>query len=145
VNGRRDVEHARQILDAENLAFVLVRDGDVLSRGTEQGVVELLATVDSLGAKVGGASLADKVVGKAVALIVAHFGLREVDTRIASVAARDYLAARSIPLRADTIVPTIVNRRRDGSCPMELLTVPVDDAAEGVAKLRAFFAARDGV
>lgn len=137
-----DLELARQTLDAEDLAFVLTRDGEILSRGTERGVVELLATVDALGSRAEGASLADKVVGKAVALIVVHCGIRAVDTRLVSASAREFLSAHAVPLRADTTVPTIVNRRADDACPMEKLTLPLMNAAEGVAQLRAFFAAR---
>ena len=62
-----DLSQARQLLDSAKLAFVLVKDGQVIASGDDYGVRELLAAVDRLGPLARGASLADKIVGKAVA------------------------------------------------------------------------------
>ncbi len=79
--------------------IVVVRDGKVIATGEDYGVRELLATVDRIGPEVGGASLADKVVGKAVALIVVYSGIRAVDTRVASEPAVRLLNLQGIPSR----------------------------------------------
>lgn len=138
-----DLERARQKLDADQLAFVLVRNGEIIATGAESGVIELLATLDRLGGATRGASLADKVVGKAVALLVIHFGIVGVDAGLASQAAVDFCARNNLPLRARLVVPQILNRRNDGPCPMERLTTKLTDAGGGVAALRAFFATRE--
>lgn len=137
-----DLDAARRMLDAEKLAFVIFKGGQEIARGAHDGVGELLAAVDRLGADVRGASLADKVVGKAVALVAAHAGIRAVDTPLASQAAVLVLQAHQIALRAETIVAHILNRRGDGVCPLEKLTQPLDEPAAAVAKLREFIAAR---
>jgi hypothetical protein len=137
-----DLELARQTLQAESLAFALVRDGTLIASGKDYGVRQLLAATERLGTAIRGASLADKVVGKAVALIVAHSGIREVDTTIASEGAVALLKGRGIPLHVRTVVPFIRNRRGDGLCPMEQTTLPYDDPAIGVARLREFIVAR---
>ncbi len=135
-----DLTLARETLDTGHLAFVLVCEGHVIASGQERGVATLLAAVDRLGADVCGASLADKVVGKAVALIVAHTGIVAVDARLASDTALSFLRARGIPIHCDQSVPQILNRRGDGPCPMEKLTQAHDDPAEGMARLREFVA-----
>jgi hypothetical protein len=137
-----DLTQARQLLETENLAFVLVKGGKVLATGDDYGVRELLASVDRLGPLARGASLADKIVGKAVALIVVHAGIRAVDTRVASESAVKLLKSHGVPLHTATIVPQILNRRGDGPCPMEKATTPFEDAGLGIAKLREFIAAR---
>ena len=137
-----DLLQARELLAAENLAFVLVQQGRVLARGSDHGVVELLAAVDRLGPAVRGASLADKVVGKAVAMIVAFAGIGAVDTPLASEAAEQVLRSRGIALHAAALVPQILNRRGDGPCPLEQLTQPFTEPGAALVKLREFFAAR---
>jgi len=140
--GTTDLVEARRLLEAENLAFVLVRRGSVIARGTSGGVDELLAAVDELGARARGASLADKVVGKAVALIVVSAGICAVDTPLASDAAVQVLKSHNIALRAASIVPQIMNRRGDAACPLEQLTRPFDEPGAAIAKLREFISRR---
>ncbi|MBI5769451.1 MAG: DUF1893 domain-containing protein [Verrucomicrobia bacterium] len=137
-----DLALARQLLDAEQRAFVLVNDGRVIATGDDYGVRELLAATDRIGAAARGASLADKVVGKAVALIVVHAGIAAVDTRVASESAVKLLRSRAVPFTATAVVPQILNRRGDGPCPMEKTTTPFDDVGAGLAALREFIAAR---
>ncbi len=137
-----DLAQARQQLDADKLAFVLVKEGNVLATSDDYGVRELLAAVDRLGATVRGASLADKVVGNAVALIVVHAGICAVSTRVASESAVKTLQRYGVPLHAGTIVPQILNRRSDGPCPMEKVTMPFAEVGPGLAALREFMGAR---
>ena len=137
-----DLAQARQLMVDEKLAFALVRDGTVIARGADYGVVELLAAIRLLGLQARGASLADKVIGKAVAMIAAHAGFRAVTTPVASEAAIRVLQAHGIAHHVTTVVPTILNRRGDGSCPMEQLMQPLEDPAEAVTQLGAFIAAR---
>ncbi len=138
-----DLALARRLLDDGNRAFVLVRDGTVLATGDDHGVRELLAASDRLGSGLRGASLADKVVGNAVALIAVHACLQAIDTRVVSEPALRLLARHGLPCRADRRVPQILNRRGDGPCPMERATLPqVADPAAGLQALRDFLADR---
>jgi len=137
-----DLNQARSLLERGKLAFVLVREGKVIATGDDYGVRELLAAVDRLGALARGASLADKIVGKAVALIVVHAGICGVDTRVVSESAVKLLKAHGVPFSATTVVPQILNRRGDGPCPMEKVTMPFEEVAPGIEALRAFIAAR---
>ena len=137
-----NLSQARQLLDAAKLAFVLVKDGKVLASGDDYGVRELLAAVDRLGPLARGASLADKIVGKAVALIVVHAGICAVDTRVASESAVKLLKLHGVQFHTAAIVPQILNRSGDGPCPMEKVTTPFEEVAPGIEALRAFIAAR---
>ncbi len=137
-----DLELAKQIFQAEGAAFVLVKNSRVLAQGTRDGIGELLATVDALGAETRGASLADKIVGKAVAMVAAYADLRAVYSPLASEAAKRVLVPRQIELTAEHCVPLILNKRGDGPCPMERLTLPLEEPQAAVEALKAFVAAR---
>lgn len=140
-----DAELARHVREMNALAFAVVRDGRILATGAADGVAELLGTLERLGDAARGASLSDKIVGKAVALVAAHAGMVEIETPLASEPALAFCLHRGIHVHATTRVPLILNRRADGPCPLEALTHACDEPDEGIAKLRAFLAARQPV
>ncbi len=133
-----DLDIAKEMLQADGLAFVIAKDGNILRTGTREGVGELLETVGALDGQTRGASLADKIVGKAVAMVARRAGIRAVYSPLASEAAREALAHDHILLEYDRMVPLILNKRNDGPCPMERLTLPIAEPEEAVAALRDF-------
>lgn len=133
-----DLDQAKQIFGAGSYSFVAVRDGQVIATGARDGIGELLDALERHPGAMQGASLADKVVGKAVALVSLHAGIRAIYTPLASQAARRVLDSHGIPLQADRLVPLIRNKRNDGPCPMERLTAPLDEPADAVTALREF-------
>lgn len=138
-----DLDLAKRIFQAEGLTFVIVKGGRTLARGSRDGIGELLAAVESLGEGARGASLADKIVGKAVAMVAAHVGISVVYSPLASRAAEQVLARYQIELDSDRLVPLILNRRHNGPCPMERLTMPLEQPDAAVLALKEFVAARN--
>ena len=137
-----DLELAQHTFRAGTVAFVLVKKGAVLRTGTRDGIGELIQAVDALGDAAYGASLADKVVGKAVAMVARYADLKAVYSPLASQAALDALTIDHISLEYDRLVPLILNKRNDGPCPMEKLTQPIEDPVQAVAALREFVRTR---
>ncbi len=137
-----DLELAKQKLNSDSLAFVIVKEGAILRTGTREGIGELIETIDALGDALHDASLADKIVGKAVAMVARTAHLRAVYSPMMSQAACDALAIAHISFEYDHLVPLILNKRNDGPCPMERLTLLIDDPAQATAALREFIGAR---
>jgi hypothetical protein len=137
-----DLEVAKARLNADSLAFAIAKDGAILKTGTREGVGELLDAIDELGVVSRGASLSDKIVGKAVAMVARSAGISGVYTPLASQAALDALQVDQIRLEYERLVPLILNKRSDGPCPMERLTLPFTDPDLAVAALREFVQAR---
>lgn len=131
-----DLELAKATLAANSLAFVIVKDGRILRTGTQEGIAELIQAVEELAGSTVSASLADKIVGKAVAMVARYAGIRAVYSPLASIAARQALAEGHILLESDQMVPLILNKRNDGPCPMERLTLPITDPSAALAALR---------
>lgn len=135
-----DLDQAKEHFNSGNYSFVAVKDGRVVATGERDGIGELLSAVEQFASEMQGASLADKVVGKAVALVSVHAGISGIYTPLASQAALDVLKPRGIPLQADRLVPLIRNKRNDGPCPMERLTQPIDEPRAAVLALNQFVA-----
>lgn len=135
-----DLELAKALLHGQGKALVLVKGGEVLATGERQGVADLLALVDRLGQAARGASLADRVVGKAAALIAASVGVTAIYTPLVSELAQAALVVQAIHLQYERSVPGILNRQGNGPCPMERLVQEVEDPEQAVQTLRDFIA-----
>lgn len=137
-----DLELAKTVFHTDNCAFVIVKDARVIATGRREGIGELLDVIAEQGESLRGASLADKIVGKAVAMVAAYAGFTDVFTPLGSEAAQQVLRDHSIAFQAERVVPLIRNKRNDGPCPMERLTMLLEEPADAVNALREFVAQR---
>lgn len=135
-----DLEFAKIKYQTNDYTFVIVRDARVIATGTRDGIGELLEVVAAQGDALKGASLADKIVGKAVAMVAISAGINAIYTPLGSELAGQMLKAHGVAFQADTIVPRIQNKRSDGLCPMEQLTLTIDDPSAAVQALTEFVA-----
>lgn len=131
----RDLEKAKALLRSEGYTCVLCRD-DLLYTSYKRGVAPLMELLDS-GEDLSGFSAADKVVGKATALLYRLLNVRCVYGAIISESALHVLQAGGIAVFFETTVDHIVNRTGDGRCPMETATAHISDPAEAPDAIRA--------
>lgn len=129
-----DLERAKQLLRSEGFTCVLCL-GEQTVTSRRRGVAPLLELLES-GADVVGYSAADKVVGKATAMLYRLLGVRQVYGAVISDAAIRALEAGNIPVSFGEQVPCIVNRAGDGRCPMETATADTDDPPEALAAIK---------
>jgi len=120
-----DLEKARCILQEGGYTCVLCK-GDALRTSTKRGVAPLMALWEEQ-ADVACFSAADKVVGKATALLYRLLGVKAVYAGIISESALETLRLGDIETEYGALVPYIVNREGTGRCPMETATADLDD------------------
>jgi len=87
------------------------------------------------GNALAGFSAADKIVGKAAALLFVHAGIANVYGEVMSEAGLAVLKRHNIPCTYGTLTPYIINRRGDGICPMEETVLQIDDPKQALAAL----------
>ena len=129
-----DLDLARALLIADKDATLVAVRGDEVITCTERGIKPLLAWVRE-GRDLTGFSVADKVVGKAPALLYAVLGPSAVFSPVMSWTGRAVLLAASIATSYDTLVPHIQNRAKSGQCPMDASVTDVFDPYEAVCVL----------
>lgn len=120
-----DLNNAKTLLEQEGYTCVLCL-GDRIHTSRHRGVQPLMAL---LNVDISGFSAADRVVGKATALLYCLLGIRQLYAKVISDAAIAVLAQHRIPVQWDTRVAHIVNREGTGRCPMELATEHISDPA----------------
>ena len=121
---------------------VAARNGVICARESGHGVQPLLGLLD--GGKLRGALVVDKVIGRAAAAICIAGGVRQVHGLLMSEEARTLLAAHGVAATADRIVPKILNRDLDASCPLEARVADETDPQKMVEALRRFLS-RGGI
>lgn len=74
-----------------------------------------------------GLEVADKIVGKASAMLLLLSGVKKLDAVIMSEAARKVLEKHDLEYTYEQLVEYIINRKNDGMCPMEETVKDIDD------------------
>lgn len=123
-----DIDVAKQLLNDCGYKCVLAK-GDVIRISEKRGVAPMMEYIDA-GMDLKGFSAADKVVGKAVALLFVLTGISEVYADTISSHAIAVLEKNNIPFSFNTSVEHIINRFGDGLCPMEEATLDIDNPQE---------------
>ena len=122
----RDIELAREKLAAEVLSLVVVKQGQTLFTSSESGVRGLIEAIRECGSSLNGAALADRIVGKAAALLCAYAKISRVYACVMSRPGSAVLRRFLIPFEHRTLVRNILDRHKTGICPFEKLVLDVD-------------------
>ena len=129
----KDVLKAKELLkDEKTLVFV---KNDKIIDSTLSGVKPLIGFLSD-GVDLNGFSLADKIVGKAQAMLACKAGIVEVYAKIMSKAGEEILKKNNIPYSYDTLVDEIINRKGDDICPMEKTVKDINDLDEAYKALK---------
>ena len=111
-------EQMLETLNKQGLSL-LVYKNDSLTTHTNRGIADLLSLVATQPQRLEGAIVADKVIGKAAAALMATGGVVEVHTNIICTPARKLLEGEGIKVFATKEVPRILNRNKSATCPMD--------------------------
>ena len=80
--------------------------------------------------------VADKIVGKAAAMLFSLSGVKKVYANILSLAGQKILEENNIEYEYGELVDYIINRKGDGMCPMEMTVKEIDDPKEAFTTLK---------
>ena len=130
-----DLTRARALLAAGGHACVLCRGDETLT--SDAGGVAALVGWLSDGVDLAGFAAADRVVGRAAALLYAAAGVRAVHAVLAGEQAGAILEQHGIAFTAERTVSRILNRPRTGPCPMEAAVAGTDDPSQALPLLVA--------
>ncbi len=120
----------------EGVNLVVSKDGDNFLYN-EKGITTLVRLLSDGSTKLRGARVADKIVGRAAALLMALGGVREVYAETLSKGAQDVFEKYAIPCAYGTLTENIINRSGTDICPMEKAVLGIDDPEEALRAVKA--------
>lgn len=134
-----DIGIARDMMRDRDLGLVVVKDKRVVASSREHGVRPLVDAVSRCKESLNGAVVGDRVVGRASAMLCIYCGVGAVYTPLASQGAVAELEVAGVPVVAEAVTRSILNRAGTDVCPFEKMTKDLNSAAEVVATLQSFF------
>ncbi|NIP66587.1 DUF1893 domain-containing protein [Candidatus Bathyarchaeota archaeon] len=133
----QDLDRARLRLKEKELSLVIFKSGELLFETDSHGIKGFLEATQLLGSGLAGSSVADRIVGRAVAFLCAYFKVSSVFAVIMSEKAADVLVGYDIPCRFERCVPDILNQAKEDVCPFEKLAAGFATPEEAYRELRS--------
>lgn len=129
-----DLSRAKEELSAGGYTCVICRDS-LTYHTTERGVRPLLNWLEN-GTDLSGGCAADKVVGKAAAMLYCLLKVKAIYAGVLSQPAKEVLDRHGVAVEYSKIVDAIENRTKTGLCPMEQATLHLTNPADAPAAIR---------
>ena len=122
-----DLAIARNELYEEQLTLVIVKNGEVFFETKNHRISGFMQAIEQFGDKLEGASIADRVAGKAVALLCAYSKVKAVYATVLSRKAHSVFRRNGIRVQWKELVDNVLDADKTGVCPFE-------KAAENISK-----------
>jgi iron complex outermembrane receptor protein len=116
----------------------VIRNGAEVRTFHKRGVADLFFLLDNEPEFLDGSFVADKVVGKGAAALMVLGGVKHVYTDVISTPALDLFKTYGVEVTFSVVTDRIVNRTKDGLCPVETLCLDLDSPADMLNEIRQF-------
>ncbi|MGN0596537.1 MAG: DUF1893 domain-containing protein [Ruminiclostridium sp.] len=125
-----DISEIKKLLLKSSYTIVVRKNGETFT-STLRGVDPLLKLLNENPDFLKGAAVADKVIGKGTAMLLAMGKPAYVFANVISDPAIEILEKYRVPFEYYTFVPHIMNRRGTDLCPIEKALLDIDSLDEG--------------
>lgn len=136
-NALEDLKLAKKNLSERGLTLSIVNDRKVIFEDASPGISGFLEAIQRLGNMLYGASVADKVAGKAIALLCVHAKIRAIYAEIMSKTAKAVFEDYAIYHEWNVLVENVCGADGTKICPFEKLAMEISDLQNAYEKLRA--------
>ena len=127
-----DLQTAKNNLAGHTIC--LCKDGDCIY-SEKRGIAPIMGLIAD-GVDLADYSVADKVVGKAAAMLFVKCGVIKVFAKTLSQNGKKILERFNIPYEYETLTEKIINRDGTDICPMEKTVLNIEDIEEGYTALK---------
>ncbi len=132
-----DLDLAKTELYEEKLTLCIVKDCRVLFQTKSHRISGFLEAIEKLGAELEGASLADRVAGKAIALLCVYAKIKEVYAAVLSRKAQAVFKQHKIVSHWNDLVENVLDQNKTGTCPFEKAAAEINDPAVAYKKFKS--------
>jgi hypothetical protein len=133
----KDLEIARIRLKEGNLSLVIAKNGKIIFETRSHGLRGFLQAINLLDKELAESSVADRIMGRAAALLSVYSNVSAVFAVTISKEGIKVLEDNNIPYQFESCVPKILNSKGDDMCPFEKLTITLTNPAKAYSKLKS--------
>ena len=125
-------------LEEMGLSLLIYRGEEVVFSSSFGGIKPLLNAINTFGREeLRGSIVADKVVGRAAALIIVYIDAAEIHAALISTGAMEVLRSHGLRFYFSEETPAIKNREGMDICPFEKLVLEVFNPEEAYRRIKA--------
>jgi hypothetical protein len=125
-----DLDIAKSRLYGKEFTLVVVKNCKVFFETRSHRIAGFLSAIEQLGTKLEGATVADRVAGKAVALLCVYVGISDVYAGVLSRKAKAIFEEYGISYEWKELVDNILDLNRNGVCPFEKAAADISDSEQ---------------
>ncbi|MEG0771338.1 MAG: DUF1893 domain-containing protein [Clostridia bacterium] len=121
------MEDISQIILNDEASFVLSNSNEIVVKDSSIGVKPIISIIDNDASLLNNADVADKIIGKAAALLLCRYNVKSVFAKIISKPAILVLEKYNIPYSYSHLVDNIKNRTNTDICPLEKSVINIEE------------------
>ncbi len=125
-------------LNNSEYSLIIVKNNKIIYKSKKESVGSIVGLLENKPEILKDAFVADKIIGRAVAMICDYSSVKFCYGKIVSRGAVDIFKKRNLEYKAENIVKAIKNRDNTDLCPIEKLTLDVSDSEEGIKRIKEF-------
>lgn len=130
------LEEAKSRILNGKATCIVMRDGVITNQASGIGVKPILYFLENEPEVLAGAGVADKIIGKAAAMLLVMAGVTYVYGELMSVAGRDYLKSKGVAFEYGRCIDVISNRTGNGICPLEKTVMEMENPHDAYLALK---------
>ena len=96
-----------------------------------------IKAIEELGVQLNGAVVADRVAGKALALLCVYAGIKQVYAEVLSRKAQAVFEQNGVTFEWKEIVDNVLDMNKTGVCPFEKVAADISDPAQSFGAFKA--------
>ena len=132
----RDLDFAKLALKERHLSLVIVKNQENIFESCSSGISGLLDAVERLSTKLYGSSVADKIVGRAAALLIVYSRIKEVYAVLLSREGLKVLKENNISIEYNRLIPKVLDRTAMDICPFEEFSLTIKSPNDAYRMLK---------
>jgi len=132
-----DLELAENELKSRNINLVIVKNGAVIYQSTASGMKGLLQAIEEYDEDLAVTAVADKIVGRAAAMLCVYSKVKSVFAITMSEGALKLLTKNRVGHKFERYVHKLMNSQGTDICPFERAIRDIDDPKEAFKTLRS--------
>jgi hypothetical protein len=132
-----NLEIAKHMLHKKELTLAIVKNGEVLFETRSHRISGFLGAIEQLGDDLEGTSLADRVVGKAIALLCVYTKTKEVYAEVLSKKAKTLFEQNGVHHEWKELVNNVLDLNKSGVCPFEKAAESISDPKDAYRTFKA--------
>jgi hypothetical protein len=133
----QDLEIAKKHLNENGLALSIVKNGEIVFEAASRGVSGFLEAIEKFRNELEGASVADRVVGKAIALLCVYARVKAIYATVLSENAKRVLENNMVYHEWKILVESILDANKTELCPFEKLATEIANPKDAYERLKA--------